>query len=80
MKLISLVLNIILPGVGSFVVGRPLIGTIQLVLVVVALLLTVMSFGYALLITLPVYVCTLVWAIVTSVRATKTATGSIAEG
>ena len=59
-KLISLVISIVIPGLGTIMVGKIKLGVIQLVLFGIALFFLYTAVGV--IISLPLYLVILVWA------------------
>jgi len=64
MKLLGILLNIVLPGVGTLIVGKVVQGIIQLVLAIFAIALCFTVFGA--IIGIPIYLIVWIWAIVSA--------------
>lgn len=65
MKVLGIILNLFLPGVGSFVVGKFGQGTGQLLLWGFGLLLTIITLGFGGLIGFPMMLGAWIWGLVT---------------
>ena len=62
-----LILNLIIPGVGSLVGGRTRVGTWQLVLTIVGAILSIILIG------IPMVIAAWIWALITSIQLIKEA-------
>lgn len=65
MRILAFILNFFLPGVGSFVVGRPIQGIFQITLLVLGFFLIITVYG--LVIGFPLWLIAWVWGLVTAV-------------
>lgn len=66
MKLVGIFVNIIVPGIGSIIIGRWLQGITQLVLILSSITLFFMSFGFVGPLIVPTIVVTWFWALLTA--------------
>lgn len=70
----GLVLNLVVPGVGSIIAGKPVEGVVQLILLLIGLPLCFILIG------IPICVATWGWALSTSLRALQEAQGRHPDG
>lgn len=68
MKVIAIIINIFLPGIGTIIIGKLLQGIIQIALSIIAILISFTVVG--LIIGIPLYLIAWIWAIL-SVVATS---------
>lgn len=66
MKIVALVVNFLLPGIGSMLIGRVLTGIVQLVLYAFGWLLTLT--GILAIVGAPLCFIVLIWSLVTAAR------------
>jgi len=66
MKGFAILLNILLPGVGSFVIGKAGQGIGQIIIWGLGLLMTISTLGIGGIIGLPMMIGAWIWAIVTA--------------
>jgi len=66
MKIVALIVNFLLPGVGSMLIGRILTGIVQLVLYGIGWLLTLT--GILAIVGIPLCFVVLVWSLITAAR------------
>ncbi|ESA37126.1 hypothetical protein N836_00155 [Leptolyngbya sp. Heron Island J] len=70
-ELICNLTNLVVPGVGTILAGGLISGFVQFVLFIVCLVLVVMSFGWLLVIAVPLYVIDVIWCVVSVYRLTR---------
>ena len=63
----GLIANLFLPGVGTIILGKYDIGTIQLVLALLSIFLSIISIG------IPFFIAVWIWALITGIKALKKA-------
>lgn len=66
---LGLILNLLVPGVGTFVVGRHGVGTVQLALSCVAAFLNLT--GTMAVVGFPLWIAVWMWALITSIGASS---------
>lgn len=66
MKGLALILNILLPGVGSMVIGKVMQGLLQISLWGLGGLITIGTLGFGVVIGAPLMIGAWIWAIVTA--------------
>lgn len=64
MKVLGIIVNIFLPGIGTLIVGKIIQGIIQIIFVFIAMLLTLTGIGA--IFGIPIYFIVWIWAIVSS--------------
>ena len=67
--ILGLIANIILPGVGTIIIGKYDIGIIQLVLSLVGVFFLISSIG--IMLNIPFQIAIRIWALVVSIKALK---------
>ena len=63
----GLIANIFLPGLGTIILGKYDMGTIQLVLALLSIFLSIMAVG------IPFFIAVWIWALITGIKALRTA-------
>jgi len=65
LRVLGLILNVLFPGIGSLILGKVLIGILQIVLWFVALGFALTGVG--LVVAIPIYVIVWLWALITAI-------------
>lgn len=74
MKAVAVIANILLPGVGSFFVGKAAAGIAQLLIWGLGFLFTVGTLGFGAIVGFPMMIVAWIWAIVSAVSEPTTVT------
>ncbi|WP_415404128.1 hypothetical protein [Tateyamaria sp. SN3-11] len=74
MKFIAVIANILVPGVGSFFVGKAGAGIAQLLIWSLGLMITLGTFGIGVFIGAPMMGAAWIWAIITATSEPTTVT------
>jgi len=67
----GLILNLILPGLGTIILGKYDIGTIQVILSLIGLFFSISLIGV--MIGFPIFLATWIWALFVSIKTLKKA-------
>jgi TM2 domain-containing membrane protein YozV len=69
MKVLALLVNIVLPGVGTLLVGKIVQGIIQIVIIGLCIVIMIITAGFGAIITGPIALITWIWGIVSVATA-----------
>ncbi len=67
MKTLGIIANILIPGVGSFIVGAPGQGIAQVLIWGIGFLLTLLTLGFGGVIGIPLMVGAWIWGLITAI-------------
>ena len=73
MKILGIIANILIPGVGSFIVGAPGQGIAQILIWGIGFLFTVFTLGFGAVIGFPLMIGAWVWGLITAFGTEPTA-------
>ena len=73
MKTLGIIANLLIPGVGSFIVGAPGQGIAQILIWGIGFLFTVFTLGFGAVIGFPLMIGAWVWGLITAFGAEPTA-------
>lgn len=77
MKALAIILNVLIPGVGSFVVGKVGQGLGQIIIWGLGFLLTVFTLGFGAIIGFPMMLAAWIWGLVTVLGSESTHTVNV---
>jgi TM2 domain-containing membrane protein YozV len=72
MKALAVILNIFLPGVGSFVVGKAGQGIAQILIFGLGFLLNIVTLGFGAIIGIPMMIGAWIWGLITALGSSST--------